>query len=136
MELATKTIEPRSVFSIDSKKEQYVRILGVKLKYLVQVKFEFNDEIEVEAVGPREATEIASSQLAGEYVVYHNDSEEYLDFEDVYGYDAEEIALEADAGQGEAAHPQEASADNCGHCSTPFPTEGSNFCAGCGAKRP
>ena len=106
------------------------------MKYLVQVKFEFNDEIEVEAVGPREAVELAESLLGGEYVVYHSDSEDYLDFEDIYGYDAEEIALEADAGQGEAAHPQEDSADNCGHCSTPFPTEGSNFCAGCGAKRP
>ena len=60
-------------------------------KYLVQVKFEFNEEVEVEAKDSREATEIASSQLAGEYVVYHNDSEDYLDFEDVYGYDAEEI---------------------------------------------
>lgn len=61
-------------------------------KYLVQVKFEFDDEIEVEAESPLEANDIAQSTLGGQYVVYHNDSEQYLDFSDVYSYDPEELS--------------------------------------------
>lgn len=61
-------------------------------KYRVQVKFEFEDEIEVYADDPIQANEKALAQLSGDYVVYSNLSEDYLDFDDVYAYDPEEVS--------------------------------------------
>lgn len=60
-------------------------------KYLVQVKFEFNDEIVVEADDVYEANSKAEEVLSNEYSVYQISTESYLDFEDIYGYDPEEV---------------------------------------------
>lgn len=61
-------------------------------KYLVQVKFEFNDEIVVEADNVYEANSKAEAVLSSEYSVYQISTEDYLDFEDIYGYDPEEVS--------------------------------------------
>jgi hypothetical protein len=61
-------------------------------KYLVQVMFDFNDDIIVMANDPLQANAIAQAKMAEIYSVKNEEIDELLPFDSIIGYDAEEIA--------------------------------------------
>ena len=60
-------------------------------KYLVKVMFTFEDDIVVMADDVYQANAIAQSKLGEVYTVYNNEIEEHFSFDDIIGYDPEEV---------------------------------------------
>ena len=60
-------------------------------KYLVQVKFEIDDDIVVAADSPEQAIQLAVDTLATIYTVTNSEIDEPVEFDDIYGYDPEEL---------------------------------------------
>jgi hypothetical protein len=60
-------------------------------KYTVKVMFEFQDEITVLANTPQEANKIAEQTLAPVYSVFNAETDEIIPFDELYGFDPEEV---------------------------------------------
>jgi hypothetical protein len=60
-------------------------------KYTVKVMFEFQDEITVLANTPQEANKIAEQTLAPVYSVFNSETDEVIPFDELYGFDPEEV---------------------------------------------